>query len=214
MMDWAHPEGRIIYSNPEFDFVQIGNEQSIGSTDTFVVLQSLIPPGKKIHRISVEEFLLWTDSNFNFIITIEHPEYRKTAIDHLEKNSWSAISVIMPYAIVWPTVKIGRGVVVWGFCGILSNAVIGDYCTIGGYSGVAHNSTLGTNCKLQTNSQILGSCNIGNDCLIGSRSTVSPEVTLPAYSTLIAYSALTKSPDTPGVFGGTPARRISNIDVE
>jgi hypothetical protein len=54
-----YPAG-ILYSNPDFDFVQVGNKQSISSIDIFIMLEPELEfPIKKLRKWSLES-VVWS----------------------------------------------------------------------------------------------------------------------------------------------------------
>lgn len=200
----------LYYYNPEYKLVQIGGRSSLSSNDLASIVKEFLEDPNDHEQITVEEFLEWQNPNVNFLLTIENKELRKQAIAKLAENNWVATSFIGQHSLVFPEAHIGQGVIVWPFSGITNGARIGDFCTIGTWGGVAHNATMGFNSKLETGAVIAGGASVGENSLVCQRSYVSDGISLPPNSKLVAYSALTKTPDKPGVFAGTPARRISD----
>jgi UDP-3-O-[3-hydroxymyristoyl] glucosamine N-acyltransferase len=198
------------YYNPEYKLIQIGSRSSLSSNDLASLVKEFLVDPTSHTQITVEEFLAWQDPNTNFLLTIEDIELRKKAIDRLTEKNWTATTFIGQYSLVFPEAHIGQGVIVWPFSGITNGARIGNFATIGTWGGVAHNATVGFNAKLETGAVVAGGANVGDNSIVCQRSYISDGISLPADSKLVAYSALTKTPDKPGVFAGTPARRISD----
>lgn len=190
------------------DIVLVAGKNSVSTKDIRSMIKGCLGTNNKIHQVSVEDFVQWDDPNCNFLITVENPDLRKIAIDHIESKNWRLFSFLSPQALIFPGAIIDAGCVIWPFTMIYSDVRIGKYSTVGPYTGVGHDATIGQNCLVQSNCQISGSAVIEDNCLIGSRSVVSPSIRLAKNSELAAYSALTKSQDQPGKFVGTPARRI------
>jgi len=198
------------YNIPTQNIIQIGDERSICSTDINHKLHQYKHPSQQVLRISVEQLFEIENSDANFIVTIENRELRNKAIDYVSKKSWNQISVIMENCTIMPDVTIGRGVVVFPICVILSQTIVDNNVLIYSGSCIGHLSHIGDNTIIQGSCFIGGTVNIGQQCTLGLRSTVSTQITIPPNSTLGSFSSLTKSPESSGYFLGTPARKISN----
>lgn len=198
------------YNIVDRDIIQIGDERSICSTDVNYKLHQYKEKTQKVLRISVEELFEINHSDANFIVTIEDRELHNKAIDYISKKHWNQLSVVMENCTIMPDVTIGQGVVIFPLCVVLSQTIIEDNVLIYAGSCIGHLIHIDKHTIIQGNCFIAGSVNIGQQCTLGLRSTVASHITIPPNTVLGSFSALTKSPEGPGYFLGTPARRVSS----
>lgn len=70
-----------------------------------------------------------------------------------------------PTALIDPGAKIGKGSRIWAFSHIMSEAVIGEYCSIGGWVFVA--GKVGDGCRIQNKSDIFKGVTLEGEVFVG-----------------------------------------------
>lgn len=107
-----------------------------------------------------------------------------------------------------PTATIGAGTFVGPFCTVASNTMIGQDCLISPYCLIGHSTTVGDGCLFNPAVTIAGSCIIEKHCQFNLRSSVIDKIFISTGSEIGAGSMVTKNIETPGIYVGTPARRV------
>jgi UDP-3-O-[3-hydroxymyristoyl] glucosamine N-acyltransferase len=201
----------LIGNNVDQPIIQVGDERSIVSNDVYHKLQQYKVSTQTVTRVSVEQLLEIDHSDANFIVSVEDRQLKNIAVDHISKNCWNQLSIVMENCNIMPDVILGKGVIIFPMTVILSNSVIGDYTQIYPFSAIGHVCNIGASTVIQGGCFVGGSTIIGDNCTLGLRSNIATHTNLPSNSTLGAFSSLTKTPDSAGNFVGTPARRVSSV---
>lgn len=117
-------------------------------------------------------------SDDKLILAIGDIKYRRDAIDKLNTLKSNFISYIHPTALINENVELGSGIVVFPFCIISNDAIIGDFAFLNGYSSIGHDCVVGENLVMSPYAAITGNCKIGNDVYMATHSTVIPGRTI------------------------------------
>ena len=151
--------------------------------------------------------------NLNFeyneiIVAIGDNNVRKKWMEYLEQNKYTLPILVDPSAVIGVNVKITKGTVVMANavinvdskigkgCIINTSAVIEHDCEIHDFSHISPNATLGGNVKINTlawiglGSIILNNISVSQCSIVGAGATVINNI------------------EVPGVYVGTPARKI------
>lgn len=113
--------------------------------------------------------------NEEVLIAIGNPGDRNKMMDILLKKSAKIGSFIHHSVIAPKSPKWGVGNVIFPFCLLEQNAIIGNYNLITSYSFISHDCVLGDNNFLSTTG-LAGNVKVGNNNFFGIRSTVIPGV--------------------------------------
>lgn len=81
-------------------------------------------------------------------------------------------------------------------------------------NAVGHGASIGAETHFANGILIGGGARVESSCFLGSGSVIQPGLTLAAGSVLGANATLTKSVTEPGVYAGTPAKRIGNVSSD
>lgn len=82
-------------------------------------------------------------------VHIRNSEKRQHFINQVEKYNLNCISIIDPSAVVHPTNKIGKNVLIDAFVYISAFNEIGDFSHIYAYAAIGHHNIIGKNCFIQ-----------------------------------------------------------------
>lgn len=99
-------------------------------------------------------------------------------------------TIIYKHSYVSPTVKLG------------------DHCLISNHCSVAHDSTLGNGVFMAAGGIISGACRVGNSVFIGASATLKNDVLVCDDVMIGAGAVVTKDITEPGIYIGTPARKL------
>lgn len=92
--------------------------------------------------------------------------------------------------------------------------VLGENVMLAPNNAIGHGAQIGKGTHFANGILIGGTAFIDNGCFLGSGSVIQPGVQLSAGSVLGANATLTKSTLSPGVYAGTPAKRIGDVTDE
>lgn len=116
--------------------------------------------------------------------------------------------IVSPYAVVNEEVRFGAGTAVFDGVVVNSGTVTGDHCILNTNCTVEHDCRLGSNVHVAPGAVLSGGVTVGDGCLIGAGATVIQDVVLCAGSLIGAGSTVAGEISVPGVYAGSPARRI------
>ena len=116
--------------------------------------------------------------------------------------------IVSPDAVVNEAVVLGAGTVVLDGAVVNTGAASGGHCILNTNSTVEHDCRLGDNVHVAPGATVCGGVTIGDDCMIGAGATVVQEVTLGAGCLVGAGATVVADLGTPGVYAGSPARRV------
>jgi sugar O-acyltransferase (sialic acid O-acetyltransferase NeuD family) len=102
----------------------------------------------------------------------------------------------------------GPGSVVLAGAVVNVGTVIGPGAIVNSSAVVEHDCRLGAYVHVSSGAQIAGDCEIGNGAWIGAGATVIPQLVIAGRTVIGAGSTVTRSISEPGVYVGSPARRI------
>lgn len=115
------------------------------------------------------------------------------------------ITLVHPEALIHPTVKIGKGTVVFAKVVIQPDSVIGDHAIVNTGAIVEHDCHVGNLTHLCPGVVLAGGVGVGESCLIGTGTKVIPGKKIGQYCTLGAGSVVTKDIPEFSLAVGVPA---------
>lgn len=129
-----------------------------------------------------------------FFISFGAMKWRKPVFEYLSSHGWQAVNVIHPDAVVSPTAKLGKGVLIECGCLVTPSPEIGDNVVVNTGSQVNHDNivedhvyiasgvilsggvTIGNNTLLDDGVIITLGTKVGKDCLIGAGAVVTKNI--------------------------------------
>lgn len=129
-----------------------------------------------------------------FFIAFGNMKYRKSVFEHMIREGWEAVNVIHPNAVVSPSARIGKGVLIECGCLITPSPVIGDNVVVNTGSQVNHDNivedhvymasgvilsggvTIGENTLLDDGVIVTLGRKVGKNCLIGAGAVVTKDI--------------------------------------
>lgn len=165
--------------------------------------------------ISPEEFEALPDRTiyqYGVAFTLDNTR-RNEIINIVEKENLDCIRYVHDTVVCYTKDVesiIGRGSFIAPYSTVLLGAKIGKHCIIETYCLVSHYSELADNVIMHSGSLIAGKTYIGSDTVFQFKSTVLPGLTICGNVEVGATGSITKNIDQPGLYVGTPARRIGD----
>jgi len=134
---------------------------------------------------------------------------RQTIVERLGTHAeqlWH--NAIHPSAVVAPSVRLGRGVVVAAGAIINPDSTIGDYAIVNTAASVDHDCLVGDFAHIAPASCLTGGVRIGEGTLVGAGSTITPYRSVGAWSVIGAGAVVTQDIPSDITAVGVPARVI------
>ncbi|MGH8520689.1 MAG: acetyltransferase [Gammaproteobacteria bacterium] len=116
------------------------------------------------------------------------------------------LSIIHPRTYVHPTVRLGRGTVIFAGAVIQPDARIGEHCIVNTLASVDHDCNIGAFVHIAPGAHLAGNVLVGEGVLIGLGSSVMPHVSIGARTVVGAGSAVVGNLPPDVIATGVPAR--------
>jgi sugar O-acyltransferase (sialic acid O-acetyltransferase NeuD family) len=136
-------------------------------------------------------------------------QYRVNIFNSLKQSGYKFPSILSPLAYFSKNASIEEGSIVMHKAVVNASASIGRNCIINTMALVEHDSRVGDHCHISTGAVINGYCNLGQRVFIGSRSVIIDKISICDDVVVGAGSVVIKSITIPGIYVGTPARRVA-----
>lgn len=161
--------------------------------------------------IATEEELSKYVDDVDFIVTVgfvKDPAVRNRIFNHIKSVGGRPGTIIASTAHVSPYAKIGAGTVVLHGACVNADAIIGDNVIVNTLSNIDHDAVVGDNCHISTCASLNGMSEVGDNSFIGSQAVVCQCVKICNDVVVGAGGVVIKDISVPGVYVGSPARRI------
>lgn len=167
----------------------------------------------KIIVMSPDDFLEMNDKDsyqFGVAFTLDI-ELRKRIISIINELNLDCITYIHDSVVCYTDdVKsvVGKGSFVAPHSTVLLGAKIGEHCIIETYCLISHYAELKNNVILHSGSMIAGKTIVGENSMFNFKAAALNALNIGSDIEVGAASTVTKNIDEPGVYIGTPARRV------
>lgn len=104
--------------------------------------------------------------------------------------------------------KVGDGCVIYPFCCIDANVIIGSNTIINISSGIAHDTKIDCHCFLSPRVALAGFIHVQEMCILGINSTIIDNVSIVSRTQLGGGTVVIKNIDEPGLYVGNPHRFV------
>lgn len=143
-----------------------------------------------------------------FFISFGAMKWRKPVFEYLISHGWEAINVIHPDAVVSPTAKLGKGVLVECGCLVTPSPIIGDNVVINTGSQVNHDNIVEDHVYIASGVILSGGVTIGENTLLDDGVTVTLGSKVGKDSLIGAGAIVTKDIPDGVVAYGNPCKVI------
>lgn len=166
--------------------------------------------GTEVHRPEVFRQKL---NDIEIIIADGTPVERKLIRDKIDTYGFHLINLIDPTAIISPTAKLGRGIIVTPFSTISSNVVLHDNVLVQSYVRIGHDIEIGEDSVISSNVGIGGGAKVGSQTYVGMGAVVKNELKIGSNSIISMGAVVHTDIDDEVTVVGLPARvSKKNID--
>lgn len=95
--------------------------------------------------------------------------------------------------------------------GRFKSTIIGEGTKIDNQVQIAHHVNIGKHCIIVAQTGIAGSTKIGNHVIAGGQTGITGHISITDHVIIMAQTGVTKSINSPGIYGGAPARPYQEI---
>ena len=141
-----------------------------------------------------------------FVVAIGDNRVRAEITDKYDELNW--YTAIHPKVVIADTVKIGDGTVIMAGVVINPDTTIGRHCILNTACSVDHDNIIGDYVHVSPGASLAGTVSVGDYSWICIGATVINNVGIVKNVVLGAGATATDNIDEPGIYIGTPARRM------
>lgn len=174
--------------------------------------------GKYIDGVYVENYINFNADSMRmleekyktnlFFISFGAMKYRKKVYEFLTSYGWEAVNIIHPDAVVSPTAKIGKGVLIECGCLITPSPVIGNNVVVNTGSQVNHDNIVEDHVYIASGVVLSGGVTIGSNTLLDDGVIVTLGKSVGKNSLIGAGAVVTKDIPDGVVAYGNPCKII------
>lgn len=145
-----------------------------------------------------------------FFIAFGSMKYRKDVFNFLVQNGWEAVNIIHPNAVVSPTAKIGKGVLIECGCLVTPSPTIGDNVVVNTGSQVNHDNIIESHVYIASGVILSGGITIKENTLIDDGVIVTLGTQVGKNCIIGAGAVVTKNIPDNIIAYGSPCKVIRN----
>jgi len=142
------------------------------------------------------------------LVAIGDPRDRFDIIQRLPKET-QYFTFIHPSAqILGNDVQIGKGSIICAGCILTTNIVIGGHAHLNLQTTIGHDCEIGDYFTTAPGAKISGNCKIYDCVYVGTNASIKQKISIHSLSTIGLNAGVVKNIEEPGVYAGTPAKKI------
>lgn len=145
--------------------------------------------------------------SYELMICVGDPTIRKKIADSMPSGC-RFFTYIHPTAIIGEGVEIGEGSFIGPYCVLTTNIKIGKHSIILRNSCIGHDSAAGDFLSMMANCSISGNVTIGERSYLGNNCSVKEKKNICDGVTIGMNSCVVKDILEPGIYAGTPSKKI------
>ncbi|MBI5100332.1 MAG: acetyltransferase [Nitrospirae bacterium] len=165
-------------------------------------------PGHKVfHGDEVASTLYRRHGGIPLVISPDMPETRKRLAAYYAECGFVFSSLVSPRALVSPSARLGRGVVIQSGANVSAGVTLGDFVRVNTCANIMHDSFIGDYSTIAPNAVILGRVKVSEGAYVGANATVLPGKTVGRGAVVGAGALVTRDVPAKTTVMGNPARR-------
>lgn len=147
-------------------------------------------------------------NEYEVLVAIGDPRDRFDMVQRLPKET-KYFTFIHPSAqILDSDVRIGEGSIVCAGCILTTNIKIGKHAHLNLQSTIGHDCEIGDYFTTAPGAKISGNCKIYDCVYVGTNASIKQKISIHSLSTIGLNAGVVKNIEEPGVYTGTPAKKI------
>lgn len=145
---------------------------------------------------------------YEVLIAIGDPIAREQIVNRLPTET-KYFTFIHPSAIILGNdVEIGEGSIICAGTIITTNCKVGKHTHLNLMTTIGHDCVIDDFFTTAPGAKISGNCNIGKCVYVGTNTSIKQKINICDYTTIGLNAGVVKNIEEPGVYTGTPTKKI------
>ncbi len=141
----------------------------------------------------IKKIIKKTDLCFIGVGQIKNPDIRINIGKKIERNSFKTISVYSPNSFISKKSVIKDGTIIMNFAIVNTSVKIGKNCIINNRALIEHDSIIGDFCHISTGAIINGNVKVGDNVFIGSGTIINNDIEIGSNSIIGSGKLINKN---------------------
>lgn len=148
-------------------------------------------------------------TKFKLMVAVGSSKDRYNIINKLPKET-QYFTFIHPTALILDNnIEIGEGSFIGAYSILTTNIRIGKHALLNRGNHIGHDTTIGDYFSAMPGAIVSGNCTIYDCVYLGTNSSIKEKLSLHSLTTIGLNSGVVKNIEKPGVYAGSPAKRIN-----
>jgi sugar O-acyltransferase (sialic acid O-acetyltransferase NeuD family) len=173
------------------------------SMKCFIDDEYWVENGENIYPISS-----FDPAEYEVLVAIGDPRDRFDMVQKLPKNTKYFTFIHPSVQILGNDVKIGEGSIICSGCILTTNINIGAHSQLNLQTTIGHDCIIGNYFTTAPGAKISGNCIIHSCVYIGTNASIKQQISIHSLVTIGLNAGVVNDIDEPGVYIGTPAKKI------
>jgi len=145
---------------------------------------------------------------YEAIVAIGSPLVRKRIVDQLPSNTIFFTHIHHSAQLLANDIEIGDGSFIGANSVLTTNITIGEHSILNRGTHIGHDTKIGKYFSAMPGTIVSGDCKIGDYVYLGTNSSIREKINICDNVTLGLNSGVVKNISDPGVYAGTPTKKI------
>ena len=147
-------------------------------------------------------------NEYEVLVAIGDPRDRFDMIQRLPKETQYFTHIHPSVQILDPNIEIEEGSIICAGCILTTNIKIGKHAHLNLQTTIGHDCEIGDYFTTAPGAKISGNCKIYDCVYVGTNASIKQKISIHSLSTIGLNAGVVKNIEEPGVYAGTPAKKI------
>ena len=147
-------------------------------------------------------------TEYEVVVAIGDPRARFEMVSRLPKETEYFTFKHPSSQIIGNDVIIGKGSIICAGVIITTNVVVGEHAHLNLQTTVGHDCKIGDYFTTAPGAKVSGNCNIHDCVYVGTNASIKEKISIHSLVTIGLNAGVTSHIEEPGVYVGTPAKKI------
>ena len=153
---------------------------------------------------------LFNPSEYKMMVAVGDSKTRFDIVQKLPKETIYFTFIHPTSLILDDNIIIGSGCFIGAYCILTTNITLGNHSILNRGVQIGHDTKIGNYFSAMPGSVVSGNVTIYDCVYLGTNSSIKEKLSIHSLSTIGLNSGVVKDIKKPGVYGGTPAKKIKS----